>query len=277
MNDLQTSIHDAFVTTLTDAFNQVLLLAPKICAMIVVLLLGYVLARVLSRLTTALSQAIGLEAAAERSGLSASMKQVGITQSVSTIMGRIIFWLTICVFLTAGFNILELDAVSNALEPLVQFVPRLLVATVVIVLGLLVAGFLRGVLATSADRLGLTYAEQLASGFYYILALMTFIAAFGQLGIEFALLENMILIAFGAAAAGFALAFGLGGRDVMGGILAGYYTRQRLHAGDQVSVAGMEGTVREVGPVATVIETNEDGLLNRHSVPNTKMLSEAVR
>ena len=76
---------------------------------------------------------------------------------------------------------------------------------------------------------------------------------------------------------GFGLAFGLGGRDVMAGILAGYYLRQRLQAGDQVTVGGMEGTVREVGPVATIVETDEDGLLNRHSVPNTKMLNEAVR
>jgi hypothetical protein len=76
---------------------------------------------------------------------------------------------------------------------------------------------------------------------------------------------------------GFGLAFGLGGRDVMGGILAGYYTRQRLHSGDQVSVCGMNGTVREVGPVATIIETEEDGMINRHSVPNTKMLTDAVR
>ena len=76
---------------------------------------------------------------------------------------------------------------------------------------------------------------------------------------------------------GFALAFGLGGRDVMSGILAGYYVRQRLQAGDTVSVAGLEGTVREVGPVATVIETREGGLVSRHSVPNAKMLQEAVR
>ena len=63
----------------------------------------------------------------------------------------------------------------------------------------------------------------------------------------------------------------------MAGILAGYYTRQRLHAGDQVHVADLHGTVREVGPVATIIETEEDGLLHRHSIPNTKMLNEAVR
>jgi len=44
-----------------------------------------------------------------------------------------------------------------------------------------------------------------------------------------------------------------------------------------ITVGLMEGTVREVGPVATVIETEEGGLLNRHSIPNTKMLNEAVR
>ena len=67
----------------------------------------------------------------------------------------------------------------------------------------------------------------------------------------------LILIAFGGLALAFGLSFGLGGRDVMAGILAGYYLRQRLNAGDHVSVAGMEGTVREVGPVATIVETDE--------------------
>jgi small-conductance mechanosensitive channel len=157
------------------------------------------------------------------------------------------------------------------------FIPSLLVATVVVVVGLLVATFLRGVIATSADRVGLTYAERLATGCYYVLVLMTFIAAFDQLGIDLGLLKQMMLIGFAALALGFGLAFGLGGRDVMAGILAGYYTRQRFHAGDHISIADMEGTVREVGPVATIIETHVEGLLNRHSVPNTKVLNEGVR
>ena len=163
------------------------------------------------------------------------------------------------------------------MQEIVHYIPKLLVATVVVVVGLLVATFLRGVVATSADRVGLSYAHHLANGCYYVFALLTFIAAFHQLGIEFALLEQLILIAFGAVAVGFGLAFGLGGRDVMAGILSGYYVRQRLHAGDHVTLGNMEGTVREVGPVATIIETEEHGLLNRRSVPNTKMLNEAVR
>lgn len=267
------ALENSFYTTR----DQIIDVAPRIIGGVLVLVVGYFVAKVLDRAVTALAESIGLQTAAERSGLSASMKQVGINRSVPWIVGRIVFWLTLCVFLTASFNILQFTTLSAAMNQVVEWIPKLLVATVVVVVGLLIATFLRGVVATSTDRVGISYSEQLANGCYYMLALMTFVAAFKQLNIEFPLLEQMILIAFGAVAAGFALAFGLGGREVMGGILAGYYTRQRLHAGDHVTVAGMEGTVREVGPVATVIETDEDGLLNRHSIPNTKMLAEAVR
>jgi small-conductance mechanosensitive channel len=266
-----------FVGSFQQAFSQIIALAPRVLAMAVVLVAGYIAAHLVARLAAALSDRIGLPTAAERGGLVESMKRVGITRSVSSILGQIVFWFLMCVFLMAAFNILELKALSDAMQGVVAYIPRLLVATVVVVIGLLIANFLRGVIATSADRVGISYAERLATGCYYVLALMTFIAAFEQLAIKFALLEQTILIAFGSLAVGVGLAVGLGGREVVGGILAGYYTRQRLHAGDTVSVAGFEGTVREVGPVATIIETREEGLTSRHSIPNTRMLNEAVR
>jgi hypothetical protein len=266
-----------FVNSFQQAFSQIIALAPRVLALVVVLVAGYLVARLVARVVEALSDRIGLEKAAERGGLVESMKRVGITRSVSNIVSQLVFWLLMCVFMMAAFNILELEALSVAMAGVVAYIPRLLVATVVVVIGLLIANFLRGVIATSADRVGITYAERLATGCYYVLALMTFIAAFEQLAIKFALLEQVILIAFGSLGVGLGLAVGLGGREVAGGILAGYYTRQRLHAGDKVNVAGYEGVVREVGPVATIIETREDGLTNRHSIPNTKMLSEAVR
>lgn len=259
------------------AFGDIVSWLPNMLAMLVVVVIGYIVARVLDKFATALSQSLGLQTAAERSGLVASMKQVGIKHNVPAIVGQMVFWLTMCLFLAAAFNILKIPAVSDAMEKFFGYIPNLLVATVVVVVGLLLAGFLRGVIATSADRVGISYAENLANAVYYVLALVTFIGAFDQLHIEVGILKELILIAFGGLALGFGLAFGLGGRDVMGGILAGYYLRQRMHAGDRIQVAGMDGTVRDVGPVATVIETEEDGLLNRHSVPNTKMLNEAVR
>jgi small-conductance mechanosensitive channel len=255
----------------------VILLAPKVVAMAVVLVVGYVVARWVAGVITVVSEKIGLQTAAEKSGLAKSMNDVGIRRPLPTIVGGLVFWLLMCVFTMAAFNILGLQSISDAMGEVVNYIPRLLVATVVVVIGLLAATFLRGVVATSADRVGLSYAEYLAGGCYWVLSILTFIAAFNQLGIQFALLEKLILIGSAGLSAGFALAFGLGGRDVMSGILSGYYVRQRLQAGDTVTVGSIEGTVREVGPVATVIETRENGLVSRHSVPNAKMLQEAVR
>jgi small-conductance mechanosensitive channel len=270
------AITDNF-SRIQEAFGPVIQMVPSFVAMLAVLAVGFVIARLAARAVQALGERLGLETAAERSGLTASMKQVGIKRTVPAIVGQIVFWLMMCVCLMAAFNILNLPSLSSAMQSLVAYIPKLLAATVVVVIGLLIASFLRGVIATGADRVGISYADTLATGCYYVLGLMTFIAAFEQLEIKFALLEQLILVAFGAIAVGVGLAVGLGGRDVAGGILAGYYVRQRIQSGDPVSVAGIEGTVREVGPVATIIETEDAGLTERHTVPNTRMLNEAIR
>lgn len=271
----------ALTNSFHQAWVQVANYAPRVLAMVVVLVIGYIVARFVARFVTLICEKIGLQNAADHSGLTQSMQHMGIKRSVSTIIGTIVFWSLLCVFVMAAIDILNLPAMSpafaSAMDSVALYIPKLLVATVVVVGGLLIAGFLRGVVATSADRLGLSYAEYLAAGCFYVLAVLTFYTALTQLGMDLELLKNLILIGFGATAVGFGLAFGLGGKEVIGGILAGYYVRQRLQAGDHVVVGRLEGTIREVGPVATVIETDEDGLLNRHSIPNTKMLNEAIR
>ena len=268
---------DIFVSSFQSAFGQIISVLPNLLAMIAILLVGYLLARIVGRIAAAICEKIGLQTAAERSGLVTSMQQVGIKRSVPSIVGLMFFWLLMCIFLTAGFNILGWEGISSGMETIIAYIPKLLVATVVVVIGLLIATFIRGVIATSADRAGITYAQQLASGCYYILALMIFMAAFDQLEIKFELFNYAMLIAFSALALGFGLSFGLGGREVVSGILAGYYLRQRIQAGDNVQIADLEGTVRDVGPVATIVETQENGLMHRHSVPNTRMLNEAIR
>ena len=268
---------NVLITSFNDATAQVIEFAPKVIAMLAVLVVGFIIAKLIGKLITTICAKLGLQTAAERGGLVQSMKQVGIERTVPQILGTITFWALMAFFFMAALNILGLQAVSDAMGQVVASIPKLITATVMVVVGLMLAKFLHGVIATSADRVGITYATQLATGMYYMLCVMVFIAAFEQLDIQFGPLNNLLLIGFGGLAVAFGLAVGLGGRDVMAGILAGYYVRQRMQSGDQVDVAGYAGTVREIGPVATIIETDEEGMLHRHSVPNTRMLNEAIR
>jgi len=260
-----------------DMWNRIVEHGPNVVAAIVILVLGYFISKFASRAIAALCERIGLQRGAERGGLAESMKQVGIQRTVPQIVGTISFWLIMCIFLMACLNVLGLEKVSTAMENIVNYIPKILLATFMVVVGLLIAALLRGLIATSADRAGLSYAQQLASGVYYVVVLITLLVVVEQLGVDVQLIHNLVLIAASSLAVGFALAFGFGGRDVVGGIMAGYYIRQRMQAGDSVRLADMEGTVRDVGPVATIVETEEDGLVHRHSIPNVRMLNEAIR
>ena len=176
------------------ALDQVILYGPKVVAAIVVVVVGYMVARAIGKVLTKVSEKLGLQVAAERSGLAQSMRHMGIERNVPTILGTIGFWLLMCVFFMAAFNILGLTEVSTAMSSVAQYIPNLLVATVIVVVGLFAATFLRGVIATSTDRLGISYAEHLANGCYYTLALLTFILTLKHLGIEFQLLNYLILL-----------------------------------------------------------------------------------
>jgi hypothetical protein len=279
VNDLTTTATqstNAVISSFDMLRLQFLEWAPRAAFAVVVLVVGFLVARLVRRLVITVAGRLGLHTAAESSGLLESMQRVGINQTVHEILGTIVFWLLMCVFLMASCNILGLEALTSAMQGVVDYIPKLLVATIVIVIGMLVASFVRGIVATSADRVGVAYAQQLADGCYWVLAGIVFFAACDQLDIKFDLLKHVILIACAGLALGIGLCIGLGGREVMGGILAGYYVRQRLQAGDHVKVAGFEGTIREIGPVATVIETEEEGMMKCHSIPNIKMLSEAI-
>jgi hypothetical protein len=263
--------------SVADITTRIVNSVPNVLAMLVTLVVGYFVARWVARAVEILAVRLGLQKVAQRGGLIESMHKVGIRHTVPGIVGRIVFWLTMFVVVSVAFDLLGYQAFDVAVERIVAYIPQLLSASLVVVVGLLVATFLRGAVALGADRLGLVYAERLGTACYVALVPITFIAAFSQLGINFPLINEMILIAFTAVAAGLALSMGLGGRDVMANILAGYYTRQLHQAGDIVRVADLEGKVREVGPVATIIETEEDGLPHRRAIPNTRMLSEAIR
>ena len=106
---------EIFVSSFQSAFGQIVSVLPNLLAMIAILLVGYLIARIVGRIAAAISEKIGLQTAAERSGLVASMQQVGIKRSVPSIVGLMFFWLLMCVFLTAGFNILGWEGLSSGM------------------------------------------------------------------------------------------------------------------------------------------------------------------
>jgi len=162
-------------------------------------------------------------------------------------------------------------------HPTIRVLPHIVVVLLFVAAGLVIARLVGAAVTRRAKQAGFVQPATWGHACSLVVALSVVLAAARHVGLQLDVLEKFLLIAFGAVAAGVSLAMGLGGREVASGLLAGYYLRKRFAAGDHVTVAGLEGTVREVGPVSTIVETEENELLHRRSVPNTLLLKEGVR
>lgn len=231
---------------------------------------------VAKRLVRVLCDHWNIDEAAKKGDLIRLLQQVGIQQNPSWITGVIIMVLVTYAFLVAGANILGLDTTSTVAEQIIGFTPRIILAAIILIVGLLAATLLHSAMVATCDRANISGGRHLATTCFYITTFAVILVTFEQLQMRSQLLTYVFLIAFSALAIAAALAAGLGSRDVVAGMAAGYYIRRRFQIGDQVNIAGLHGTVREVGMVTTIVETDDSGLLKRHNVPNVKMLNEAV-
>ncbi|MBT8768288.1 mechanosensitive ion channel domain-containing protein [Pseudomonas boanensis] len=261
------------VNAMTSVWAPVAGFIPRLFGALVVVLLGFVVAKLLDTLLSKLLAKVGLDRLMGGTGLTKMIARAGIQVPVSTLIGKIVYWFVLLIFLVSAAESLGLDRVSATLDVLALYLPKVLGAALVLLAGVLLAQLLSGVVRGAAEGVGLEYAHglgRLAQGLVIIISISV---AIGQLEVKTDLLNNVIaivLISIGLAAA---LALGLGSREIAGQILAGIYVRELYQVGQQVKIGDVEGQIEEIGTVKTLLLT-EDGELV--SLSNRALLDQRV-
>ncbi|MBC9250638.1 transporter [Pseudomonas alcaligenes] len=246
---------------------------PRLFGSLVVVLLGFVVAKLLDTLLSKLLAKLGLDRLMAGTGLTKMLARVGIQVPVSTLIGKMVYWFVLLIFLVSAAESLGLDRVSATLDVLALYLPKVLGAAVILLAGVLLAQLLSGIVRGAAEGIGLDYAHGLGRIAQGLVIIISISVAIGQLEVKTDLLNNVIaivLISIGLAAA---LALGLGSREIAGQILAGIYVRELYDVGQQVKLGEVEGQIEEIGTVKTIILT-EDGELV--SVANRTLLEQRV-
>jgi len=248
---------------------------PNLLAFLVILIVGYGISKMISALTRRALRAVKLDAFSERIGVSAVLRRANVQKESSLILSSIVFWLIMLTFLVSATESLGLSRVSATIDVFVLYLPKVLGAAFIMMVGLFIAQFVRDLIVSGAEGIGSDFAGPLGSAAYGLMVVIVVILAVGQLELETELLSVVIsiaLLSFGAAAA---IGFGFGSRDIASNLLAGNYLRDMLREGDRISVAGQTGVVHQVSAVKTEIKLDDGNVL---SVSNRKIVdSDVVR
>jgi small-conductance mechanosensitive channel len=144
---------------------------------------------------------------------------------------------------------------------------------IVFLLGGVIAKFTGELVAGVGSGAGLAYASILGRIVQYLVSLFVLIVALGALGIDTTVLVTSVPIVIASFGLALGLALGLGARAAVHNIIMGYYLRQRLPVGGAIQIAQASGTVMGIGPVTTLVSTDNGQIV----IPNSTLADSVVQ
>ncbi len=263
----------SLLAAMSSLWASVAAFIPRLFGALVVVLLGFVVAKLLDTLLSKVLAKLGLDRLMAGTGLTKLLGRAGIRIPVSALIGKVVYWFVLLIFLVSAAESLGLERVSATLDMLALYVPKVFGAALILLAGVLLAQMLSGLVRGAAESVGLDYANGLARIAQGLVIIISISVAIGQLEVKTELLNYVIaivLITFGLAVA---LAFGLGSRELVGQILAGIYVRELYEVGQRVRLEDIEGQIEEIGTVKTLLLTDDGELA---SVANKVLLEQRV-
>jgi small-conductance mechanosensitive channel len=210
---------DTFVQPLQNALSTFLSYLPQLVGAIIILIIGYIVAKVLQAVVTRVLRGIGFENWMERGGIKQFFDRAQTRQTPTSIIGKLVFWFVFIIAITMAADALGIPQVSAVLGQLIAYIPSIIAAILILILAALLANFVSGIVR------GATGSDLLANVARYAIIVYAVFAAITELGIAVTLTAPTFLILLGAVALAAALAFGLGGRDLARDILQRAYNR----------------------------------------------------
>lgn len=189
---------------------------PTVAGAILILVIGWLLAKFAEVIVVKILKAVKLDIASEKGGIAGVLAQGDVRFSLSEIIGMLIYWGVILITMVTMLSALNLREAANLLARFVEYVPNVIAAIFVIVLGSFLANFLGTIVKTAAANAGIANGKFLGQVTQIILVIFAIAIAIEQLKIATELIGMALYIVLASIGIAIGLAFGLGCKDIAG-------------------------------------------------------------
>jgi small-conductance mechanosensitive channel len=245
---------------------------PRLGGALVLVLVGFLVARLLSAALRKALEKVGLDGLAERWGVHDALARVGLERSLTRVLSSAVRIVLRVVVLFAAVSLLGLQFLSTSLNQALLFLPNLLIAAALVLAGIVLGGMARERVDRTAYQMDLPVPLGVVAQ-VAIVAIFSITAA-AQVRIPTQILVLLLAIVVGGSVLMLALAFGLGGREVARALSASRYVRGAHSVGQTISVNDVRGEIRAIEPAATVLRTAEGDDVR---IPNHLLVESVVR
>lgn len=245
---------------------------PKLTFAVLVLLIGWLIAKTIRRIMRRVLAGLGIDTLAERLNDIDIVQRSGMRIEVSAVLAQMVYFVLMLGFVIFATDILGIPAITQMVRDLIDYIPALFSAFILLLLGLFLADMVRGIVLTACQSMGLPSAKIISTAVFYFLFITTAVSALAQAKINTGFMAINISIIIGALALAFAIGYGISSRDLLSNYLAGGYSRNKIDVGDDVRVIGMRGKVIQIDATSLTLQTDKSEVI----IPLSKLATEKI-
>ena len=235
---------------------------PQLVRAIVLLIVGALLGLLLEAVGEAMLRRLGLDGFADKAGVTRVLRDASRDkdQKASTLAGSLVFWIVMLTFMGLAAEVLGLAVFGKMMTALAAFLPRLLGAALLLVLGLFLGQVARELIAGPTDReVPPSWWHQLDRGVQAVIVALTLLVALSLVGIDVKWVTWLVVINVAVVGLAIALALGVGFQGLARDLAAGFSLRTQLKVGQRLRVGEVEGRLLQLTTLYLVLQT-ADGL-----------------
>ncbi len=203
----------ALKDSLSGTFNTFATFIPKLFGALIILLIGWLIARAIKFALSKVLKAVKFDDLTEKVGINGHLANAGMKARGSDLIAKLGYWIVMFTVLVMFFNSLGLDVVSNLLNDVIKFIPNIIVGCILLVVGMYLAQFVSGLAEGALKAGGFSNPGLVGKIAYGAIMFLTVTLVLNQLHIGDGILDKIIGIVLGALGLGLSIAFGLGGQD----------------------------------------------------------------
>lgn len=246
---------------------------PRVFGAIVIIIIGIIIARILRRVIKKLLESIGVDKLGEKLNEIEMISKADMEIKFSSILAKIVYYIVLLFFLMAATSQLQMEAVSLLVQNIIQFIPNLIVAGIILTIGFIFAEMLKTIVHTALTSFGIPSAKMISSFFFYFILVNIVVSALAQANINTGFLGQNISILIGGIVLAFSIGYGLASKSTMANFIGSMYMKGKINIGDNIKVNDNIGKVIGMDKSAITIEKESGG---RVYIPLSKMTTESI-
>lgn len=255
-NDWQTALS----TSYEQLNNYLVLHVPQLVGAFFLIVMGWFVAWLCSKLTLTIVRFVSrLWQKAAREVSAAGVAEIKTSHAL--VISKTVFWIVMLFFIAAATSSLGLDFFSTWLNTLLGYIPQLVAAVFIVMVGYLLGNIVGVMVESSAENSAISKPESVGNLAKYAIFFVALVIGVEQLGINIQFITTFIIVVAGVLLFGVALAFGVGSKSLFANIIASRQARNHFRINEHLKVSGIEGTLVDITSTMLLIETDDGRVL----------------